>query len=102
MLKAYSREKAMIEKLSNETCGDSDLTSGQIDAKIGQLFKLKHYGHIIEYHMDLESKGRQITKVAFEKDIPIGIKTGFTSFFNQIFSNFKFWWRARGVKEEMK
>lgn len=93
MLEAYNREKATIEKLSKETCGESDLTSGQIDGKIGQLFKLKHYGHVIEYHMNLESIGRQNTKVALERDIFIGQKntSALTAVVNRIFSTFKFW-----------
>lgn len=104
MLEAYSREKATIEKLIHETSGKSDLSSDKIDQKIEQLFELKHYGPVIKHHMDLEAKGRRNTYVAFEKDVVIATTntTTFTTFFKEIFSNFKFWWTSSSGKKEIK
>lgn len=91
MLEAYNREKVTIEKLSEDTQGESDLTSVQIDQKIGQLFKLKNYGHVIKYHMQLEAQGRQKTKIALEKNVNInmGKSNVFIAAIKRIFSNFK-------------
>lgn len=89
MLEAYNREKATIEKLSKETGGECELSSDQIDAKIEQLFELKHYGHVIKHHMDLEAQGQQSTKVALERDAHMRTdKT--TESFRHIFSEFQF------------
>lgn len=87
MLEAYNREKETTEKLSKETCGKSDLTIDQTDGKIKQLFNLKYCGPVIKHHMDLEAHA----KAALEIDVPIGM---INAFFQQLFSNFKFWWRA--------
>lgn len=94
MIESYNREKATIEKLYVETSGKNDLTSGEIDDKIEELFQLKHYGHVIKYHMELEAEGRQNTKIALEKNVKIETTntTSFTAFFKETFSNFKFWW----------
>lgn len=92
MLVAYKREKEMIENASKESQGKSDLTSLQIDGKIKDLFKMKHYGRVIKDHMDLEVNGRQNTKIALEKDVQIGTrKNAFTTSIKQILSKFKFW-----------
>ncbi|KAG4073896.1 hypothetical protein HA402_014101 [Bradysia odoriphaga] len=91
MLDAYNREKETIEKLSKESC---DLSSGKIDDKIGQLFKLKTYGQVIKHHMDLEAKGEKNKSIALEVDVPIGdgVKTsGLIRLFQQVTENLKFW-----------
>lgn len=95
LLEAYDREKETIERLSKETCGESDLTCDQIDDKIQQLFELKHYGHVIKRHMDLEAQGQLNTKVALEKEVQIGTKetSVLSAVFGQLFSKFKYWWK---------
>lgn len=89
MLEAYNREKATIEKISEETSGESELTSDQIDGKIEQLFELKYYGHVIKHHMDLEAQGQLSTKVALERDVHMRTDNT-TDSFRQTFSAFQF------------
>lgn len=92
MLEAYGREKETIEKLSKETCGESDLNSKQIDDKIQQLFELECYGHVIKKHMDLEAQSKLFTKIALEREVHIETNsTACTAVFSQIFSKFKYW-----------
>lgn len=83
MLEAYNREKATIEQLSNESC---DLSSGGIDDRIGKLFELNTYGHVIKFHMELEADSERNQKIASEVNVSLGglAKTRLAKIVNRI------------------
>lgn len=94
MLHAYDKEKLTIEMLEQESGGKNELTSDEIDGKIEELFQLKHYGHVIKTHMDLEAQGQLYANIALEKEVHIGAEntSALAKCFNQTFSKFMYWW----------
>ncbi|KAG4073074.1 hypothetical protein HA402_009493 [Bradysia odoriphaga] len=93
MLQSYAREKEEIEKLAEESSDVAELTSDEINAKIEQLVRLKHYGPIIKLHMDIEAQAQVKAATGFEKDISVGPEkmSGLAAFLSQFPSQLKFW-----------
>lgn len=91
MLKSYAWEKAEIQKLIADGCGEVELNSDKISEKIGRLFSLQHYGAVIKCHMDMEEHGQLESAVVAEKKIALENVSHLTASVKHFFSKWSNW-----------